>query len=809
MNKRNDRLHQAKRIRESGVQSGLIVLSLIASAVFLGACESPEERVAGYIALAQQHISEKDFVKAEVDLKNALQIAPKNPEARVLLAEINESRGEFQDMASNLRVALDADPGLAEARIKLGVLYTMAGEVKLAEEQAKLLPEADRQSVDAKLLLARIAAAKGDLELAKTELESALKKEPANEQVLGLLASVSAATDLPGALALIDKGIAQAEDKRVLRLLRIQLLQQAGNRQNEVEEQYRALMSDYPEDVQFGYQYAQFLVSEGRVNEVEPILLKIIENDSDNIEARLALVQFIARSKGVEAAEELLIEYSKALPDANEFPLALAGIYQQSGKSDQAYEKYKVVADRAGKEDQGLNAKASMAAIKLAQGDEKAGEELLEDVLAADSVNAQALTLRAALYLQRSEYRKSVADLREVLRSNPDNLQAQLLLARVHNQAGDTVLAEDAYRRVLAINPLNEVATLELARILVSRSKLEDAREMLEKQLEKSPANLSFARALIGVQLAQELPDDAVAEAKRIASLPGQEAAGNFLLGSVYQTEAMHDKAITAFQAALKTAPTAAEPLRGMVASMIQLKRTDDARSYLADLEKEYPDNLLVKTLLSQVLASAGNPDAGKEMIESALQSDAEWLPGYTTLAGLQSGDLNAQIGTYRRGLEAMPESQELVLLLGTAYEKSGQIEEAIAAYEEALNVKPDSPAVANNLASLLADYRSDENSFRRALTLAEQFSTSDNPAFLDTLGWVYYRLGDYENALPLLEKAVAAAPQVPVLKYHLAMAYLALNKPSLAKEQLESALADKNAVFTGIDDARKALAGL
>jgi tetratricopeptide (TPR) repeat protein len=345
--------------------------------------------------------------------------------------------------------------------------------------------------------------------------------------------------------------------------------------------------------------------------------------------------------------------------------------------------------------------------------------------------------------------------------------------------------------------------------MLVGQSKLDDARQMLEKQLEKSPSNLGFARALIGVQLAQELPDDAVAEAKRVAAIPGQEAAGNFLLGNVYQAEASHDKAIIAFQAALKDAPTAAEPLRGMVASMIQLKRADDARNYLAALEKEYPDNLYVKTLLSQVLASAGNPDAGKEMIESALQSDADWLPGYTTLAGLQAGDLSAQIGTYRRGLEAMPDSQELVLLLGTAYEKNDQIDEAIAAYEEALKVKPDSPAVANNLAALLADYRTDTDSFRRALALVEQFSTSDNPAFLDTLGWVYYRLGDYENALPLLEKSVEAAPQVPVLRYHLGMAYLALDKTTMAKEQLENALANENAEFTGIDDARKALAGL
>jgi Flp pilus assembly protein TadD len=787
----------------------LPALAAVLSIFFLGACQSPEDRAAGYLASAEAHFAEGDLVKAEIEVKNALQIWPKNPKGRFLLANINESRREFQDMASNLRIAVEADPDFVEARIKLGVLYALAGERELAEEQAKLVKGADRDRVDARLLFARVAAAGGDLETARVELEAAVRKEPTNEQALGLLASVAATTDLPAALALIDKGIAQADDKRALRLLRIQILQRDPNRGAEVEKEYRALMTDYPGDVEFGYQYAQFLASAGRIDDVEPVLQQIVINDPDNIQARLALVQFVARSKGAAAAEKLLSEYVAALPDKYEFRMALAGIYQQSGRSDEAFREYKAVADAAGNEDEGLKARSSMAALKLAGGNEDEGEALLAEVLAVDSVNAQALILRAALSLQRSDFKKAVSDLREVLRTDPSNLQAQLLLARVHNQAGDVVLAEDAYRRALTMSPGNEVATLELARILVSRSKFDDARDLLQKQLDKAPGDIRFIRALISVLLAQNLPKEALAEAERVAAIPGQEAVGNFLLGGVYQATGDQEKAVAAFQQSLKTSPTAPESLRGMVASMIQLGRAEQARSYLAALAEEYPDNLYVKTLLGQVLASSGNSGEGLKVIESALQADAEWLPGYTTLAGLQSGDIVAQISTYKRGLEAMPGSQELVLLLGTAYEKNGQIEEAIAAYEAALRTKPDSPAVANNLASLLADYRTDKDSLRRALALADQFRNSSNPAFLDTLGWIHYRLGEFKEATPLLKKAVEGAPQIPVLQYHLGMAYLAENKKSMAKEHLEIALKDENVSFTGIDDARKALAGI
>ena len=56
------------------------------SALFLGGCESPEERASGYLASAENRFDDGDVVKAEIDAKNALQIQPKNAKAHFLLA---------------------------------------------------------------------------------------------------------------------------------------------------------------------------------------------------------------------------------------------------------------------------------------------------------------------------------------------------------------------------------------------------------------------------------------------------------------------------------------------------------------------------------------------------------------------------------------------------------------------------------------------------------------------------------------------------------------------------------------------------
>jgi tetratricopeptide (TPR) repeat protein len=311
------------------------------------------------------------------------------------------------------------------------------------------------------------------------------------------------------------------------------------------------------------------------------------------------------------------------------------------------------------------------------------------------------------------------------------------------------------------------------------------------------------------VLLSRDLADDAEVEAKRVASIPGQEAVGDYLLGGVYQAQGKQEKAIAAFRRSLDRAPSAREPLQALVADLVRLDRADEAVAYLQKLSKENPDNFYAKTLLGQVLAGSGDSVAAEKILEATLDSNESWLPAYTALAGLQEGDVGAQIDIYKRGLVAVPGNQEMALLLGTAYERSGRIDDAIAAYEEIIEVNPESLAVANNLAALLADYRTDDASLAKALQLASQFSDSDNPVFLDTLGWVYYRLGEYDQAIPYLEKSVDIAGQVPVLRYHLGMAYKAVGKSKDAKEQLLLALADDNVSFTGVEDARSALAEL
>jgi uncharacterized protein HemY len=110
-----------------------------------------------------------------------------------------------------------------------------------------------------------------------------------------------------------------------------------------------------------------------------------------------------------------------------------------------------------------------------------------------------------------------------------------------------------------------------------------------------------------------------------------------------------------------------------------------------------------------------------------------------------------------------------------------------------------------NNLASLLLDRFNTPENLQRAESLTSGFAESNNPYFIDTLGWLQYQRKNYPQAISLLEGAQKKGGNFPELHYHLGMAYLNNNMPDKAKDSLNKALENKNA-FEGRAEAEAAL---
>ena len=144
-------------------------------------------------------------------------------------------------------------------------------------------------------------------------------------------------------------------------------------------------------------------------------------------------------------------------------------------------------------------------------------------------------------------------------------------------------------------------------------------------------------------------------------------------------------------------------------------------------------------------------------------------------------------------------------VLLGVLEEKRGNWQKAQGLYEKALQVQPDHPLAANNLAYLLLQHGGNVDV---AITYAQtaRRGLPDSPSSADTLGWAYYQKGSYGQAVQLFEEATKKVPENPNYHYHLALAYQKSHDRDNAREHFERVL-KIDPKFAQAQDIRYALA--
>jgi tetratricopeptide (TPR) repeat protein len=782
-------------------------LAALGLAVILTGCGSPEERAARYLANAQQLFDEGKFVEARLEAQNASQIAPKDADAHLLLARIAEHDQDFRVMFQRLSLAVDGNPKLVPARVKLGTMYFFGEAYDKAEQQARAATEIAPEDPEVRVLNARLLFHKKDQEAAVRELDAALAANPDLVDAILLRASAAAIADPAAGLAILDAAVGRlsGDESKPLRQLRIAILAQQ-NRKADVEQAFRDLIRDFPQDEGFQYQLARFYTSEGRVDEAEQVMRGVVKVSPDDVSARLGLAQFLAQMRSPEVAQQTLEAFIAENPEQPELRAALGRLYEADNKPDAALAVYEELAKRSPKTPAGLAARVRVAAIRIGKREIAPAKEIIDAVLADEPDYPEALLIRAGFRVQEAKYQDAVADVRTVLRKDPKNGRAMLLLARTHSLMGERVLAKDAYRRLIEADPKNADAPRELAALELGDRNATAAEQVMRDRIKAEPGDLDAANRLVEMLAARKAWSEAEAEARRIDSLPESKGLGQFQLARLYRAQGKADESLAAFRAALGKNPESPLALDGLVTTLQSLGRGAEAQSVIEEYRRKFPEDLSVRYIEGTSFARGGNKAAAEQVFSEIVRDQPQAAMAWVALANVNRDDAAKRIDAYKRGLAANPGNAELGLLLGSEYEQTGRQEEAIAHYQELLKANPDVMPAVNNLASLLCDYRSDAASYARALELAKRLESSTNPAVLDTIGWAYYRNKDYPRAVEYLRRAVDGAGEAPLLRYHLGMAYLASGNKPEARRELQQAVDRAKGEFPGLAEAKQAL---
>jgi tetratricopeptide (TPR) repeat protein len=435
----------------------------------------------------------------------------------------------------------------------------------------------------------------------------------------------------------------------------------------------------------------------------------------------------------------------------------------------------------------------------------------IEAALKISKDSPDALVVRGRLAMEERDYDRAIADFRSVLRQHPRSVEYMGLLARVHMQNKEPALARELLFRAAKNNPGHISIRTLFAEYLTQSRDYKAALEEVDAMAAMFPFEPAIQRLRQLVESGQNSLAGSDAQLAGIENDLPENAAVYSRQGKQYLEQKNFDNAIGEFQKALRVAPSAIEPLKGMVQAYLAQGRPDLALARVnAQLRITSPTLHQAYFLLGQIYDGQNQPSEAQRAYQKALDINAAWDAPYLALARQHHarGDNKRALSVLETARNTLPGSETIALHVAAMLEANQQFDRAMAEYEKLLMADADLDVAANNLAVLLLDRRGDKASVERALTLARRFQNSAQPAYLDTLGWALVKSGQASRGLPYLEKALAAMPDAPTYHYHAGWAYKAIGEKEKAKTHLLKAIAT-GVAFSGRDQAKSVVATL
>ena len=789
---------------------------VLLSALSLAACSSAAQKAQNYYDSGQKLLAAHDDTRAALEFRNAVRLKKDMLPAWKALAGIDERLHNWPELVTVLRNVTQLDPKDVEAKIKLARLMLVGGAADQALKLINSIPAASSEnastpassasasggpassgpasSEDASVLALKAAIfyKLKDNNSATREAQSALKIDSTNLDALIVLAAVHLDEgDANGALQILNSD-AGSHDKDVgLQLFKIKIFEKLGQ-SPQVEALLDKLIELYPQDLAFRTQLAKFDIEQRRPDDAEKQLRAIAAADPKNAAAELNVVRFLFATKGAAAARAELLSRIAAGGDIFPYQMALADFDFAQGDDADSFKLLETLAADTSAPDHAMAAKIKLAEMNLARKKVDAADALVSSILSTDSRNIDGLRLRALIHLDRGQIEPAISDLRAALNDQPHSTVLMLMLASAYERSGSIELAEKELADATKISNYDPNVGLAYVAFLRRRGSIDRAEQVLTDLDAHRPNNLAILTTWAEVKLALQDWAGAQQIAETIKRLKGDSGVADQILGAALGGEGKSDQSIAALQGAVAAQPTAVQPMVALVTEMVRAKETDRAIAFLNDVLKTNPANAEALVLLGSVQLSNNAPDQAIASFNAAIAKQPKDIVGYRALADLyvKQKKNDAALQVIQAGLKERPDDPTLHMTLAGLFELSQNYEGAIQQYQLVLNQQPGSLLAANNLASMLADHRSDPASLAQAQTLAASLRSTPIPQFKDTLGWIDYRQGDYKSAIPLLETAASALPDLAVVHYHLGMAYVAAKQMANAAEQFKMALA-------------------
>jgi len=421
------------------------------------------------------------------------------------------------------------------------------------------------------------------------------------------------------------------------------------------------------------------------------------------------------------------------------------------------------------------------------ESDRRSDEAREQFLLAADLDPARHRlhTRIAVAALMADDPDSAIAALTRSCRENPAEVQPRIDLAKAYAITGQAELALQHYEKASRLQPGNPLIYVETARLAFEAKRDDLAVRMLDngfRNADNTAPVLAYCYSQATTFVKQEAVERSIPCFRLVAdNTPAKKREFYHLLAELYEKLGEPDEAIRYLKLAIALDPPL--PHSCVKLAFLYLKKGEPHKAIrvLRDADRRQPNNPAILFALAYVSTARGRP--------------LEAVAVYDRLAAIVSESDKQKL------------TPSFYLHHGMACEQAGLIDRAGAIFEECIDLYPDTHEVLNYLAYMWAEKSIELAKALRHINSALGLAP-DNGAYIDTRGWIYYKLEQYTAALEDLMRAAELIPDDPVILEHIADTLTALGREDEAVEYLnrslqhdpESTSVNEKPIRSGID---------
>jgi len=663
------------------------VVATVIVAVALAACGRNDP--AKFIASAESYIDKSNYPAAAIELKNALNSAPDNAQARFLLGKVLLAAGDAGAAATELRKAKALNypgdqvyPLLARAWVQQGAPKTDLAEFTSAPVQD---PKAKAEIAN---MLAIAYLSYGQVKDARAQADAALALQPANTSIRLTQAKLASAENDPaGALAKVSEVLAGAPDDVDALVIRAELEATAGQRAEAIRTLERVVVlrpSAFQPRYVLASHYIQAREIDKAASEVET-LKKQAPKDARTYHA-MALVAFTRND--IPAALDAVQKSLQAAPDYMP-SLFLSGL------------------------------------VDLRRGSYESAEASLRTVVAKSPNDSNARLALAQTLLRRGSAVKAKDVLEPALRRRPDDVPLLRLAAEVELAQKRPDKASEYIERANSLEEDNTRGRVRLAQVKLAKGESAEGIRELEKLAAADTEKKDPDAALISAHIKARDYVKALAAADALIKKQPQSPFAYNAKGTVYAAKGDLANARASYEKALSLDPNFVSAIFNLASLDAIDRKFDDARRRYQEVLAKDPKSERALLGLVQIEVASNAPSASVlSAIQRAVAGNPQSVQARLALISFhgKQKDYRAAIAAAQEAAAAIPEQPAIIEMLAQAQIASGEKNQAIETYARLIKLQPENSIAMMRVAGIhasLKNYDAAITSLRNALSVA------------------------------------------------------------------------------------------